>query len=197
MLPMDLRLPSRFRRGGRFTANPFDGVAPLTVQFTSPKCKRRRQYHHALELVVRRRRHQHGSEPRSHIYTNAGTFQPILMMTNVLGTTVYGSGPAIIISSLGVTFTASPNYGVAPLTVQFTCPNVDNGGNTITRWNWNFGDGGTSTMQNPSHTYLANGDFTDAAGHQRPRRICPCQRPGDNLRYVQLRHRDQRRFQDR
>ena len=26
-------------------------------------------------------------------------------------------------------------------------------------WQWNFGDGGTSTQQNPSHTYLSNGTF--------------------------------------
>jgi Zn-dependent metalloprotease/chitodextrinase len=28
-----------------------------------------------------------------------------------------------------------------------------------TSWSWNFGDGGTSTMQNPSHTYNAAGDY--------------------------------------
>jgi hypothetical protein len=30
----------------------------------------------------------------------------------------------------------------------------------VVSWNWNFGDGGTSTDQNPSHTYLANGSYT-------------------------------------
>ncbi len=29
-----------------------------------------------------------------------------------------------------------------------------------TSWLWNFGDGGTSTLQNPSHTYFTNGTFT-------------------------------------
>jgi PKD repeat protein len=29
----------------------------------------------------------------------------------------------------------------------------------IVSWNWNFGDGGTSTVQNPSHTYNASGTF--------------------------------------
>ncbi|MEM0998644.1 MAG: T9SS-dependent M36 family metallopeptidase [Bacteroidota bacterium] len=27
-------------------------------------------------------------------------------------------------------------------------------------WNWDFGDGGSSTMQNPSHTYTASGTYT-------------------------------------
>lgn len=30
----------------------------------------------------------------------------------------------------------------------------------IVSWNWNFGDGGTSTDQNPSHKYLNNGVYT-------------------------------------
>ncbi|MCX6200582.1 MAG: M4 family metallopeptidase, partial [Bacteroidetes bacterium] len=29
-----------------------------------------------------------------------------------------------------------------------------------TSWLWNFGDGGTSTLQNPSHTYFTNGTFS-------------------------------------
>ena len=49
-------------------------------------------------------------------------------------------------------FSASPTAGVAPLTVQFNSPSVDSSGNSIVSWNWNFGDGGVSTLQNPSHT---------------------------------------------
>ena len=32
----------------------------------------------------------------------------------------------------------------------------------ITSWMWNFGDGATSTLQNPSHTYTVNGEYTVA-----------------------------------
>lgn len=32
--------------------------------------------------------------------------------------------------------------------------------NGPTQWNWDFGDGNTSTSQNPSHTYAANGTYT-------------------------------------
>jgi PKD repeat protein len=46
-------------------------------------------------------------------------------------------------------FTATPLEGIAPLTVQF----IDQSIGTITSWLWNFGDGSTSTQQNPLHVY--------------------------------------------
>ena len=53
-------------------------------------------------------------------------------------------------------FTASPTSGPAPLTVAFT--DTSTGG--ATSWSWTFGDGGTSTLQNPEHTYMAPGMYT-------------------------------------
>ena len=52
-------------------------------------------------------------------------------------------------------FTGNPTSGTAPLTVMFT----DSSTNSPTSWSWTFGDGGTSTAQNPSHIYAA-GAFT-------------------------------------
>ena len=34
------------------------------------------------------------------------------------------------------------------------------GDRSITSWAWNFGDGGTSTQQNPTHTFNSNGAYT-------------------------------------
>jgi PKD repeat protein len=53
-------------------------------------------------------------------------------------------------------FTAAPTSGVAPLAVQFT----DTSSGTPTGWAWDFGDGTTSSAQNPSHTYTAAGTYT-------------------------------------
>ena len=46
-------------------------------------------------------------------------------------------------------FTATPLTGTAPLEVTFT----DQSTNSPASWSWDFGDGITSTSQNPSHTY--------------------------------------------
>jgi len=46
--------------------------------------------------------------------------------------------------------------GVAPLTIYFRDQSLGN----PTSWQWDFGDGGTSTEQNPSHTYTTVGAFT-------------------------------------
>ncbi len=56
-------------------------------------------------------------------------------------------------------FTASPTNGVVPLAIQFTSSNIDSLGNTVVGWHWNFGDGATSTAQNPSHIYTNIGIF--------------------------------------
>ena len=52
-------------------------------------------------------------------------------------------------------FTADIQYGTEPLTVTFT----DRSENGPTTWSWKFGDGGTSHLQDPVHTY-ATGSFT-------------------------------------
>jgi photosystem II stability/assembly factor-like uncharacterized protein len=47
---------------------------------------------------------------------------------------------------------ASFNFSAAGLTVDFTDTSTDPDG-FIVSWEWNFGDGTSSTLQNPTHTY--------------------------------------------
>jgi PKD repeat protein/Leucine-rich repeat (LRR) protein len=56
-----------------------------------------------------------------------------------------------------VQITATPVSGQPPLTVAFTASNI--GSSSIDTWSWNFGDGGTASLQNPSHTYTSAGTF--------------------------------------
>ncbi|MCK5941744.1 MAG: PKD domain-containing protein, partial [Planctomycetes bacterium] len=53
-------------------------------------------------------------------------------------------------------FTADTTSGAIPLAVQFT----DASTGVPTTWAWDFGDGNTSTEQNPSHTYATAGSYT-------------------------------------
>lgn len=55
-----------------------------------------------------------------------------------------------------VAYSCTPRTGTAPLTI--TC--TDASSNTPTSWAWDFGDGNTSTLQNPEHTYDFAGKFS-------------------------------------
>jgi PKD repeat protein len=53
-------------------------------------------------------------------------------------------------------FTADVTCGYDSLEVTFT----DESQGSVTDWSWDFGDGSTSTQQNPSHTYGGPGTYT-------------------------------------
>jgi subtilisin family serine protease len=54
--------------------------------------------------------------------------------------------------------TADFAYTTSDLTAHFTDQSTDSDGNVVS-WDWDFGDGATSTDQNPSHTYGADGTY--------------------------------------
>lgn len=53
-------------------------------------------------------------------------------------------------------FTAIPSRGAAPLTVNF----IDTSSGPPTSWAWTFGDGKSSTSQDPANTYTNPGSYT-------------------------------------
>ena len=55
-----------------------------------------------------------------------------------------------------IVFLGTPTSGYAPLIVNFS----DQSTNNPTSWNWDFGDGSTSTEQNPTKTYDTPGIYT-------------------------------------
>jgi len=65
--------------------------------------------------------------------------------------------------------TASFTYSTSGLQASFTDTSGDSDGNVVS-WSWSFGDGGTSTVRNPIHTYAVGNTFavrltvTDAGG---------------------------------
>ncbi len=96
----------------------------------------------------------------SHTYTVAGTYDVILGVSNDKGDEdILTKSSYITVNEVGnppvAAFYADPtNIGITQW-VQFT----DQSTNEPTSWSWNFGDGGTSTQQNPSHQYNTAGNY--------------------------------------
>ncbi len=59
-------------------------------------------------------------------------------------------------------FSFAPPSGTAPLSVNFTdlSQTIPPGMDHVNSWSWTFGDGGTSTLQNPTYVYSAAGTYT-------------------------------------
>ncbi|MBN1480664.1 choice-of-anchor D domain-containing protein, partial [candidate division KSB1 bacterium] len=94
----------------------------------------------------------------SHTYTGAGTYTVYLTVTGPGGSDTETKEEYITVTEPApvADFAGDPLTGNKPLNVQFT----DLSTGTVTSWSWTFGDGGTSTEQNPSHTYTTEGNYT-------------------------------------
>lgn len=95
----------------------------------------------------------------SHAYASAGTYMVTLTVSDDRG------GNDVVVRSVTVSDppntppTADFDEACAELACTFTDLSSDSDG-TISSWTWDFGDGGSATSQNPSHTYETSGDYT-------------------------------------
>ena len=96
----------------------------------------------------------------SHEYTSAGQYTVILTATGPAGSDTATKTGYIDVSPAPVApvadFTGTPTSGTAPLSVSF----ADATTGDVDTWQWDFGDGTTSTLQNPSHEYTSAGLYT-------------------------------------
>jgi len=100
------------------------------------------------------------SEDQNPVYTfvKNGIYTAILIVFD--GTDIDEYSAEIII---GIAPTAGITAPEGNITVNTSAEFMDNsvkGDSNITIWNWDFGDGMTSTEQNPTHNYTAAGTFT-------------------------------------
>lgn len=140
-----------------WTASPTNGSAPLTVNFSGPATDTAGNSITSWYWNLGDGTIGTGQNPQE-TYANGGTYFPSLIAIDSAGNTVVSYGPSIFVPDVVVS--ANPTIGSVPLTVQFTAAGADTSGSNITSWNWDFGDGSTSTAQNPSHTYTNFGTFT-------------------------------------
>ncbi len=75
------------------------------------------------------------------------------------GATGGGSNTQQVCVTSTSNWVAGTNYQSCSPTMQFSDVSTSNLG-TVQSWAWNFGDGGTSSLQNPTHTYAGNGTYT-------------------------------------
>jgi PKD repeat protein len=88
----------------------------------------------------------------THTYTVPGVYTAQLVVTDSnLNTANAPPITVTVTTDLAAAPTATPSAGLAPLTVAFEAN--ASGGTTPYTYAWNFGDGDTSTSENPSHTY--------------------------------------------
>lgn len=94
----------------------------------------------------------------SHTYSTVGTYIVRLEVTDSLGEKSSDTCTITVNSPSPVAkFTYYPSKPFTSTTIHFT--DLSSGYGKIISWHWNFGDGSTSTIQNPTHKYLDDGKY--------------------------------------
>ena len=88
----------------------------------------------------------------SHTYADANTYTVCLTVTNDLGTDFFCSNIEVELAPIALFVYSDLGDGVFDF--------EDLSFNNPTAWEWDFGDGGSSTEQNVTYTYTIPGDYT-------------------------------------
>jgi PKD repeat protein len=141
-----------------FSADKTTGAAPLTVSFTDNSTKQ--QFITSWEWDFGDGATSIEQNPL-HIYTTAGLYTISLTVTDKFGNGDMETRADYITvddDDIEAEFGSDSNEDTAPLTVHFY--DLTESEEAIISWQWDFGDGGTSMMRNPSHEYTQAGTYT-------------------------------------
>ena len=89
----------------------------------------------------------------SYQFTDTGIYE-IRMITKDINLCYDTAYREVRVARIDVGFTINPSKGCLPLTVNFIDTSYSD--TLFTKWNWNFGNGTTSNLQNPEVTYTSN-----------------------------------------
>jgi len=134
----------------QYTADPMTGSSPLTVRFTDKSLGNPATWYWNFGDGI-----TSTEQFPSHTFTAPGAYD--VMLTVARDTNSDTSTQVINVGGVPVAdFAGNPTAVNIGGTVRFT----DQSANKPTSWQWNFGDGATSTDQNPAHVFLAKGLYT-------------------------------------
>ena len=94
-------------------------------------------------------------ENPSHAYSKRGNYTVSLTVSNRAGSDT-DTLPIIVLEPPSANFSVSETKAARYSSIQFT----DESTGDIDSWSWDFGDGNTSTEQNPSYMYEDGGTYT-------------------------------------
>ncbi|MDF3129955.1 PKD domain-containing protein, partial [Kiritimatiellaeota bacterium B1221] len=136
-----------------FSGDLLFGCGPLTVSFTDTSLN-------TTEWVWDFGDGNSSTEQHpTHTYDQPGIYSVTLTAKNGGDSDVEVQNNYIQVIGPAVAFTVAPTAGTSiPHTVFFTDQTVATA--PIISWSWNFGDGNSSNLQNPVHTYTTTGVFT-------------------------------------
>ena len=132
-----------------FIGIPTSGCQPLTVQFINQSSANSTSFEWFFP----------GGNPSFStaqdpvvVYDNAGVYSVTLIASNSVGSDTRVRTNYIQVQSL-----PTANFSVAVNGSTVTCTNLSTNANSYL---WDFGDGATSTVANPTHTYADDGVYT-------------------------------------
>ncbi|HKZ66666.1 MAG TPA: PKD domain-containing protein, partial [Chitinophagaceae bacterium] len=138
-----------------FTSNVTSGCVPLAVTFTDQSTGNPTEWNWEFSngtLSTARNPTVSFSTP--------GSYSVKLVVRNANGVDQIEKIDYITVAPSPVAdFAGDITLGCVPVTVKFTDQSSTPVG-SIVKWEWEFGDGNTSTQQNPSHTYTNTGFYT-------------------------------------
>ena len=136
-----------------FSAAPRSGIAPLTVNYTNESTG---------NVATRLWDLGDGSTSNAnnliHHYADHGVYDIALTVNGPSATSDTNEKPSYIyvFGVVEAAFDANPTIGEEPLEVAFE--NKSSGSHSF--YSWDFGDGSTSTAENPKHIYPQPGSYT-------------------------------------
>lgn len=136
-----------------FIGEPTSGPAPLEVQFTDLSADTVNSW----EWEFGDGNVSNEQNPM-HTYDTSGVYTVSLTVEGPGGSDEMTKTDYITVEEPApeANFSGEPTSGQAPLTVTFS--DLSNG--NVDSWKWYFGDGDSSSVQNPVHDYINAGNFT-------------------------------------